>query len=374
MRLAVHAGTLRGFGSGIVGRGILEALREADGVDAILALVPADWPADWPPPTEAAQAPLEHHRLPTGVRAKFLGENITLRRRLRTWRADALLSLTDTSLLASPVPHVLLVQQAFLAYPRRDLGFAVPPVTDLRLRAMSAYLRQGLRSVDQFTVQTQHMKVALCARWGLRADRVTVVPSTVQGAARRLFEAGPVTPDEPPTLAYVSGPGPHKNHEVLAPMMASLALDRPGVRCLVTVEADQVPRLVDAATRLAVLDRFEFAGHLTADAAMARLQQAAVAVLPSRLESFGIPYHEALALGVPAVAVDAPFAREALGQTGHYADATDGEGWAHAVRHALDTRAETSQAARARFAAQAWPWPKIAAAYVSLVEDVIGRR
>ena len=375
MRLAIHAGTLRGFGSGIVGRAILDGLRHVEGVEELLALIPSEWPDEWPTAGGDSQgAPLTLHRLPAGLRAKFVGENITLRRLLKRFKADVLLSLTDTSLLACPVPHVLMVQQAFVAYGANRLDFALPKATTRRFKAMGLYLRLGLPKVDLVSVQTEHMKDAFCERWGYPAEQVRVIPSTIQPAARRLADAAPAAPLKPAYLAYVSGPGPHKNHAVLAPMMAALKRTHPELRCLVTVRPEAVPKLVEAAQALSVYDRFEFAGSLVAKEAMKRLKRASVAVLPSRIESFGIPYHEALALGVPAVASDVPCAREALGDAGAYAPTDDGDLWAERVREVLADRAERAKAAQAHFHATAWSWEDIAKAYVAMAQEAIGRR
>ena len=375
MRLAVHAGTLRGFGSGVVGRAILNALRRVEGVDALIVLVPSAWPSSWPEAdTSAPLAPMEVYTLDAGMKAKLLGENLTLRRIIKGERVDALLSLTDTSLIACPVPHVLMVQQGFLAYAKGRLGFKLPPGVQRRFQLMSAYLRLGLRGVDRVSVQTEHMKREFCARWGVSPERVEVIPSTIQPGAHALAQAPLVTPKSPPRLAYVSGPGPHKNHEVLAPMMAALRRRHPELRCLLTLTPEVVPELVAAARRLGVYDAFDFAGTLTADDAMAALSTSSVAVLPSRIESFGIPYYEAMALGVPAVASDLPCAREALGESALYAPVDDAEAWARAVSRALAERESRAHAARQRFEAIAQSWDDIAAAYVSLVREAMGRR
>ena len=375
MRLAVHAGTLRGFGSGVVGRAILEALRKVPEVDALMALVPSEWPEGWPPSArDGAEAPLTLHTLRPGFRHKLLGENLTLRRRLISWRADALLSLTDTSLLLCPVPHVLMVQQGFVAYAPERLGFDLAPEVARRFRMMAAYLKLGLSHVDRVSVQTEHMKREFCSRWAYPSEHVEVIPSTIQPGARALSQGPLVAPSDPPFLAYVSGPGPHKNHAVLAPMMAALKARHPRLKCVLTLDKASVPELVAAAKAASVLDRFDFAGSLAAEQAMARLSTASVAVLPSRIESFGIPYHEAMALGVPAVASDVPCAREALGDTALYAPVDDGAGWAECVSRTLAEREVRAKAARERFNRIAASWDEIAAAYVRLVSQAIGRR
>src|SRR6266511_2622285 len=65
---------------------------------------------------------------------------------------------------------------------------------------------------------------------------------------------------------------------------------------------------------------------------------AACFVMPSLLEGFGLPLAEAMAAGVPAVASDIPALREVGGETVRYADPHDPEGFAAAVRAALDDR------------------------------------
>ena len=350
-----------------MGREVLSALARLDRIEALLVLAPTEWPAHW---YEGSTA-LEIHGLQPGVRAKFVGENITLRRLLSRWGADALLSLTDTSLVGCPVPHVLMVQQGFMAYEPGDLNFTLPRRVGLHFRAMAAYLRRGLPSVDRVTVQTAHMKQAFCERWGHRPEEVSVVPSTVPRAIRELGEQGPIAPSDPPSLACISGPGPYKNHAVLAPMMAALSTDIPALRCLLTVRPDEVPELTRRAEGLGVLNRFEFAGRLSMPETMSRLRGAVAAVLPSKLESFGIPYHEAMALGVPVAASDTPHAREALDDAGWYAPADDGLAWADAVRAMLGDRAEAARRSRARFEAHSWTWDEVAAAYVVLLQETI---
>ena len=375
MRLALHAGTLRGFGSGVVGRAIAESLRKLEGVDALLVLLPSEWPDTWPPEPEGqALSPLTLHRLPSGFASKFIGENLTLRRLLKSWRADALLSLTDTSMIACPLPHVLMVQQAFLAYAPDRLGFSLPVSVKRRFQAMSAYMRLGLGGVERVSVQSEHMKREFCARWSFAPEHVRVIPSTIQPGARRLASASIASPAEAPYVAYVSGPGPHKNHQVLAPMMAAMADSHPELRCLLTLEPEAVPGLVERAKALSVYERFDFVGSLYAEEAMTRLSRASAALLPSRIESFGIPYYESMALGVPAIASDVPCAREALGEGALYAPADDGEAWARALTQVLDERQERSQAARERFVAIERSWDQIAADYLELVYEAMGRR
>ncbi len=366
MRIALHLGTLRGKGSAIVGESALRAMAAAGRDHDLLAWVPREWDLpDLGPRVELRPtAP--------GVAEKFRLENVTIRRALRSWRADALFSMGDTSLPGCRVPHLLMVQQAYLAYRPSAFDFPMSRGFRLRFRLMSAYLRAGLPSVQHVTVQTEHMRQAFASRWSWPLDRITVVPSAVQPAALAVADEPGPPPASAPYLAYVSGGGPHKNHAVLADVMATLAPAHPTLRCKVTVSEAAAPDLASRAASRGVRDRFDFLGHCHAADAMRVLRGAAVAVVPSRFESFGIPYYEALALGVPTVAADRPYAREPLGDVGRYADPDDPAAWAAAIDATLDARDELGHAARARFQAIHRRWSAIGGAYLDLIECVVG--
>ncbi len=357
-------GTLRGFGSSVVGQSVLRAISDSGSGHAVLAFVPQEWE---PGPSGAA---LE--RTSPGLLAKLTLENATLRSRLRSWRADVLFSMGDTSLVACPVPHLLMVQQAYLAHSPAALDFPMSREFRARMRAMSWYLRAGLATVGHVTVQSQHMAFYFADRWGFDPARVHVIPSGVQEPCLARAAAGPSVPDDSqaPYLAYVSSASPHKNHVVLAPMMASLARSHPDLLCRVTVTPESVPALVDSARALGVLDRFRFDGSLRAEATMDMLAGAMAAVIPSKLESFGIPYYEAMCLGLPVVAADREPAREPLGAAGLLADADSGPAFADAVRRALGERDEWSRRSRARFAAVHVPWDEIGRRYLRLIEAI----
>jgi glycosyltransferase involved in cell wall biosynthesis len=365
-RLAIHAGTLRGLGSGVVGKNLLVAMAGLEGAPEILAWVPEEWAFD---PTRGGGR-LTVRTTRAGMGAKLALEAIALRREIKRFRAEALLSLGDTSTPYCAVPHALFVQQAYLAYPLEALDFPLPRPFRLKMRAMAAWLEVGLRTTDRVIVQSEHMRQAFAARWAFPTSRIVVIPSTVQHEALDPQLIARADASHRAWLCYVSSAGPHKNHAALAPMMEGLRRRYPELRCRLTVRQDAVPELVREATRLGVLDRFEFEGTVDAAEAMGLVRGAAVVVVPSRLESFGIPYYEAMALGRPIVAADRACAREALGQAALYAPASDGLAMADQVAALLDDPAQAEAlgaAARARFVAHQTSWSDIARAMLDVV-------
>ena len=373
MRVALHCGTLRGFGSGLVGRNLVEHLAAQGPEHRFLVWVPSEWAAEHgvTPARVASNVELRYSR--PGIAQKITLENWHIRRALKDWRADVLFSAGDTSLLFCPVPHLLLVHQANLVYGRTEKDYPVGFAMRLRWMAMAAYLRVGLGSVTALTVQTAEMAKRSHDRFGYPRERITVVPSSV-GRAEKEPSACDDLDEAPPFVTYVASASPHKNFEVLAPMMALLRNRCPGLQCRLTIAPGRVPALEEAIDRLQVADRFVFEGPVSGKRAQQLIRRARVLVMPSKLESFGISYYESLAEGTPVVAADRPFAREACGVAASYANANSGEEFADRVADlVLDEghRQAAAEASRDRFEEVSVGWDVIAAKYLAILETLV---
>ena len=357
MRLALNLCSLRGQGSRQVGRGVLAALPRVAPDLRGTAWVPAEWE-----PIGADGIAVRTVR--AGWVHKLFAENVPIRRAL-THGMDALFSLGDTSVPRVHVPHLLMVQTAFLAYPRDEQDFPVPMQFRARNQLMDRYFALGLDTVTRITVQTEHMRSRLAHRWSLDPARIAVVPSAIS-----LPEAAPGTRPRRGYLAYVAGPGWHKNHVVIADVLHALARRGEPHRVVVTVREHQVPELVTRARKHGVLDRIEFVGAVDAATATRIVAEAELVLAPSKLESFGLTYVEALALGTPVVAADRDFAREICGDAALYADADDGAALAERVLEAGARREQLAARGSERARAMETSWDDVARSYADLLREV----
>jgi glycosyltransferase involved in cell wall biosynthesis len=368
VRIAVHAGTLRGFGSKTIGRSLLPALFEAEDDHEFIVWVPREW--DWQRRDFGRRVEI----CPTapGLAAKFVLENVAIRRALRRHAVDALISLGDTSLPGCSRPHLLFVQQAYLAFHPSQLPFRASPALRARMRVMALYFRLALPTVRRIVVQTHDMARRMAHRFGLPRRRLAVVPSAVdvpegEGAAVR---TGPV---DPPYVCYVASAGPHKNHRVLPDMMAALRHHHPDLHCRLTISPEARPELVHKAEARGVRQAFVFEGPVSRQRTFDLYRGAVALVMPSKLESFGLPFYEAMAVGCPVVAADLPFAREACGSAGQYAHPDRGDEFAHQVDRLLRSELfadQQSQGAAMRFREVRRSWPEVAADFLDLVRCI----
>lgn|GEM_PF-3246685 len=375
-RIGVHLGTLRGWGSGVVGRSLLNALLQRSGDYEFVIWVPQEWRVDSSAGRRELGDNVRLRETRGGLLNKLVLENVEIRRALRRDNIDCLFSTGDTSLVACSRPHLLLVQQAYLAYPQSSWRFPVSPAFRRKMHLMSAYLRAALPTVSRVTVQSQHMKAAFSARWSFPAQRIDVIPSAIASAvAQGAYASNDSVPtaNERPYLAYITSAYPHKNHQVLLPMLSALVSRGYDIGCKLSLGAEQVPQFADEVRRLGLEGRVEFCGQLSIAGAAELTRGASVVVIPSKLESFGIIYYEAMAAGRPIVATDASFSREALGDTALYADGDSGDAWAGRVAKLLDDAQFArglGERARNRFEREHLAWSDIASAYLEILQKL----
>ena len=358
-----------------MGRNVLENLARLGSEHTFLAWVPTSWRDDHGVTPQTCPPNVELRFTDPGLLSKLTLENVEIRSALRSWGADVLFSAGDTSLVACPIPHLLLIHQPNLAYGTSEKGFESTWKERLRWAAMSRYLRMGLSSIDQVTVQTQDMADRISTRFRFDRSRILVVPSAVDGPGDRAPVEPATTPN--PYICYVASASRHKNFEVLPAMMAALRERCPELKCRLTIHRDAIPALAEEIEARSLWDQFVFEGPVTRDRALTLLGEATALVMPSWLESFGLPYYEAMMLGVPVVAAERGFAREALGDAGLYAHPSRGDEFAEAVASLAQDPAERRSRAlvvRARFDDTARTWEQVSSRYLAFLEELHGRR
>jgi glycosyltransferase involved in cell wall biosynthesis len=111
-------------------------------------------------------------------------------------------------------------------------------------------------------------------------------------------------------------------------------------------------------------ERLRITGRVTTDELVRLYRRAALVVVPSRYEGFGLPAAEAMACGAPVVATQAGALPEVVGVGGGgvLVPPDDAEALAKAIRSLLEqpeTRRALGTHARARIDA-AYAWPRVA--------------
>ena len=215
------------------------------------------------------------------------------------------------------------------------------PLERLYARTM---LGRAVRRSRRVVAVSRTTRDELVERLGAPPDRIVVVPNGVDDRFRRRLPASEVAAAlatvglAPGYLLFVGNPKPHKNLDLL--LAAHRQLRRqPGSAPLLVVAGDpgSVPAATESVRRL---------GRVADDLLPALYQGAAITVVPSRWEGFGLPALEAMAGGTPVVAARAGALPEVIGEAGVLVEPDDAGALASALRALLDDPERRAELAR----------------------------
>jgi len=187
------------------------------------------------------------------------------------------------------------------------------------------------RATAVFTV-SKASRAELVRTFGLDPEHVAIVPEAPDAAfvpqpqdavERTLAELGLGT-DEP-LVVYAAGLSPHKNVETLLEAFAALTSNESGAARLVLAGDLEDETFLSAAApirdrirALSLDERVVLPGFVSDDQLACLYTAAAVAVVPSLAEGFGLPAIEAAACGAPVILSALPAHRESLGDAARY--------------------------------------------------------
>jgi glycosyltransferase involved in cell wall biosynthesis len=151
-----------------------------------------------------------------------------------------------------------------------------------------------------------------------------------------------------------------------------------GVRLTLVDEDHPNSSLRKRARELGCGDRLQIAGRVPVEELVALYRRAALVVVPSRYEGFGLPAAEAMACGTPVVATTAGALPEVVGRAGGgvLVEPDHPEALAKAVTSLLEqpaARAELGARGR-RGVVDAFAWPRVAQATADVYAEAVAER
>jgi glycosyltransferase involved in cell wall biosynthesis len=180
-----------------------------------------------------------------------------------------------------------------------------------------------------------------------------------------------------PFLLHVGSNIPRKRLDVLLDVFAAVRAQNPALR-LVQVGGPWTANCAEQIARLGIGSAISQVRGLTRDQLAELYRRAAVVLVPSEAEGFGLPVIEAMACGAAVIASDIPTLREAGGDAALYCPVADLPAWVNAVDQVLHNRAQVpSYDVRLAWAAR-FTWSEhariIAEAYLALANGGPGPR
>ncbi|MBW6502801.1 glycosyltransferase [bacterium] len=212
---------------------------------------------------------------------------------------------------------------------------------------------------------------------------IAVIPTGVdlkvfEGADGSAYRRAAGIPEDAFVVGHVGRLAPEKNVGFLAEAVAGFLARHPGARFLLIGEGSSKGEILTTFDRHGLSGRIHAGGVLHGNALAAAYSAMDVFAFASRTETQGMVLTEAMAAGVPVVALDAPGAREVVrdGENGRLVPDLDAE----AFREALRWVAERDPGERRRLVeaagttAREFSMPRSAAKLLALYQTLIGTR
>jgi alpha-1,3-rhamnosyl/mannosyltransferase len=193
---------------------------------------------------------------------------------------------------------------------------------------------RAVRRADHVLLVSERTKRDVIAKYGIAESRATVTPNGVD-----------------------PGFTPGGTHDGYVLFVGAIQARKNPLAALEAARSAGLPLVVAGPERDAALAReleaggAELRGYVTTAELAELYRGAAMLVLPSRFEGFGLPVLEAMACGAPVVAADEPALREVGGDAVVYIEGGDVAG---AARRALEERERLSAAGIARARLFSW--------------------
>jgi glycosyltransferase involved in cell wall biosynthesis len=252
--------------------------------------------------------------------ARMVWLHAGLRRAVSQIRAEALLCFNSVGI--GGVPQLSFVQQS-LPFCSEALAL-YPALTRLYVAALAGVMRAAARRSHAVFVQTGTMAKWVARDFGIPASRIVVVPPAAPpiDAVRHPLCPAAMSQGIPRRLLYVGSASRSKNLPTLLRGAAILRERDAGLGLFATCTAAE----------LGGAEGVYALGYLSSELLAGAYQAAAMLIMPSLVETVGFPMLEAMAMGVPVLAADRPYAHEVCGPAAHYFDPTDP---AHLAREAV---------------------------------------
>ena len=166
----------------------------------------------------------------------------------------------------------------------------------------------------------------------------------------------------------------HKGLDTLLEAIAILARERPGIEIRIAGRGKDAERLKTLASALGVEKNVRLLGAVSDAERNTLFAEAAVQLMPSRFEGFGLAAAEAMAAGVPLVAAAAGSLPEVVDapRGGVLVPPGDAKALATATAQLLDDPAARDElSSSARQSARRFSWDAVANAHLSFIENIV---
>lgn len=231
-------------------------------------------------------------------------------------------------------------------------------LTRWMLRELAGLERRAARAATVVVTPSRYAADAVMRHYGVAARKIRVVPFGIEAAD---WHSSIVPDPDPPVVLAVARLYPRKGIRLLLEAFARVAASCPAVRLEIAGDGLLRPEIEARIRRHPAAGRITLHGQVERASLPALYRRASVFCLPSRHETFGFAFLEAMAAGRPVVALGTTAVPEMVihGETGLLAADDDPDRLAALLGRLLDDPAECARlGAGARQRAREYTWER----------------
>jgi alpha-1,3-rhamnosyl/mannosyltransferase len=297
---------------------------------------------------------------------------------------QSLLPLTllraELALIHFPHYNLPLIKPGHIVVTVHDLfPFQFPEIHSglLPRRVNQLLMRNAVRRAERIITPSNATALAVKQSFPDTAGRVVSIPEAADDRfmSRREPDAEAAWQMRfgirPPYVFYLGQWKAYKNLPILLEAFASVRRTHPNIQLVI---AGDDPRHPEVRERAAALPEGSVVlpGRLPESAVPDLYRGAAMVVLPSRAEGFGLPVIEAMACGVPVICSDLPVLREIADGVAVFCDPNDVAAFADAMAAMLDAPTDRSRRQLGIERARTFTWKRAARQTVEAYEMALG--
>lgn len=223
--------------------------------------------------------------------------------------------------IRTSIYQVLYFDWPYAVYPDSPVWKNMSFIDYFRRSVKLRFFKSGLSHIDSYIAQTQAMKSRLVSVLQISTDRITVIPmGYVRSSEDRITNSNHI--DEG-YLLYPTKNYSHKNVEILIELAQILKERNAPIRLITTAESflgmsrEKSIRLIK---ELGIEDYLSLTGWISKDTLSDLKENSLGFILPTLLETYGIPYIEAMELEKPIFTSNMDFSRVTCGDAALYFD------------------------------------------------------
>ena len=240
------------------------------------------------------------------------------------------------------------------------------------LRTLSHLERANTQRADRVIVTSEYSRGVACEAYGLPEQKIGVVGNGIHPAHWERVRA--MKRSSGRTILSVARQYPRKNTKSLIQVMPKVLDAVPDAKLRVVGGGPSFRKLEKQILRLGLESAVTLMGEVPDDEAVRREYSGAdVFCLPSLQEGFGIAYLEAMAAGLPVVALDIAATPEIVGDAGVLLPPEDDDALADSLTNLLNNKALRDRMGRRGIERAAdYTWRAVADRFIREVSPCLG--